>query len=152
MAIAVTCSGCNRTMKVKDDFAGRRALCPFCKAEVVVPSQERAGERSGYSVADDDPPSRVDRDDEPRRRPRPRDEDEDDRRRPRLRDRDEDIEVRKKKSGGTNGGVLTGILMMVGALIWFFGALAVGVFFIYPPILFIVGLVTFIKGLSGNSE
>ena len=44
MAIAVTCSGCDRTMKVRDDFAGQRALCPFCKAEVRVPSQERAGE------------------------------------------------------------------------------------------------------------
>ena len=142
-------------MKVKDDFAGRRALCPFCKAEVVVPSQERAGERSGYSVADDDPPSRVDRDDEPRRRPRRRDEEDDEpRRRARLRDHDEDIEVRKRKSGGggTNGGVLSGILMMVGALVWFFLALAVGWIAFYPPILFIVGLVTFIKGLSGNSE
>ena len=151
MAIAVTCSGCDRTMKVKDDFAGQRALCPFCKAEIRVPSQERPGGRSEYALADDDPPRREDREDEPRR-PRRRDEDDEPRRRARLRDRDEDIPVRKRKSGGTNGGVLSGVLMMVGALVWFFGALAFGVFFIYPPILFIVGLVTFIKGLAGNSD
>ena len=155
MAISVTCSGCDRTMKVKDDFAGQRALCPFCKAEVRVPTQERAGEKSGYAFADaDEPPRRDDRDDEPRR-PRRREEDDEPRRRPRLRDEDEDIPVRKRKSsgGGTSGGVLSGVLMMVGALIWFFGGAALGVYFIiYPPILFIVGLVTFIKGLAGNSD
>ena len=151
MAIAVTCSGCDRTMKVKDDFAGQRALCPFCKAEIRVPSQERPGGRSEYALADDDPPRREDREDEPRR-PRRRDEDDEPRRRARLRDRDEDIPVRKRKSGGTNGGVLSGVLMMVGALVWFFLALAVGWIAFYPPVLFIVGLVTFIKGLAGNSE
>jgi hypothetical protein len=140
MAIAVTCSGCDRTMKVKDDFAGRRALCPFCKAEVQVPEQEQPREANEYALAADDRDTRDDRDDKPRRRPRLHD--------------DEDIEVRKKRSGGgvASGSVLTGVLMMVGALIWFFGALAAGVIFYYPPILFIIGLVTFIKGLSGNSE
>lgn len=152
MAIAVTCPGCSRTMKVKDDFAGRRALCPFCKAEVRVPDEERPRERSEYGLADDDPPRREDRDDKPRRRSSRDDREDEPRRRPRLRDDDEDIEVRKRGSGRTSGGVLSGVLMMVGALVWFFGAAAVGVYFIYPPILFIVGLVTFIKGLSGNSD
>ena len=44
------------------------------------------------------------------------------------------------------GQVLGGIGMMVGALVWFFGALALGVIFIYPPILFVIGLATMIKG------
>jgi hypothetical protein len=142
MAIAVTCFGCSRTMNVKDDFAGRRALCPFCKAEVQVPEREPPREADQYPLAADERDSRLDfddRDDEPRRRPR-------------LRDHDEDIEVRKKGSGVSSGSVLTGVLMMVGALVWFFGALALGRIFFYPPILFIVGLVTFIKGLAGNSE
>ena len=147
MAIAVTCSGCDRTMKVKDDFAGQRALCPFCKAEVRVPSQERTGGRSEYGLVDDDPPHRDES-----RRPRQRDEDDEPRRRPRLRD-DEDIPIRKRKSGGgTNGGVWSGVLMMVGGLVWFFGALALDVIWPYPLILSVVGLVTLIKGLAGNSD
>ena len=42
--------------------------------------------------------------------------------------------------------------MMAGAVIWFFGALALNWIAFYPPILFIVGLVTFIKGLSGQED
>ena len=49
-------------------------------------------------------------------------------------------------AGPDMGQVLGGIGMMVGAVVWFFGALAFGVFFVYPPILFILGLITMIKG------
>ena len=63
---------------------------------------------------------------------------------------------RKKKTSALSGAgpdmgqVLGGIGMMVGALVWFFGALALGVIFIYPPILFIIGLVTMIKGFLSS--
>ena len=59
---------------------------------------------------------------------------------------------RKKKTSALSGAgpdmgqVLGGIGMMVGALVWFFGASALGVIFIYPPILFVIGLATMIKG------
>lgn len=46
-----------------------------------------------------------------------------------------------------HGGVISGLLMMVGAAVWFFVGLAGGVIFFYPPILFIVGLVTSVRGL-----
>lgn len=51
-----------------------------------------------------------------------------------------------------NTSVLGGLLMMVGAVVWFFGALFLfNVFFIYPPVLFIFGLIAFFKGLfAGN--
>ena len=140
MAIAVTCHGCKRSMKVKDAFAGQRALCPFCKAEVQVPDQEptdRAGANE-YALVHDERDDRDYRDDR------------DDRRRPRLNADDEDI--RKTPRRGISGGVLSGILMMLGAVVWFFGALALNWIAFYPPVLFIVGLVTFIKGLSGNEE
>lgn len=56
-------------------------------------------------------------------------------------------------SGGFwNGSVLGGIALMVIACVWFFGALFLAdrIFF-YPPIMFIIGLVTVVKGLmSGN--
>lgn len=49
-----------------------------------------------------------------------------------------------------NGPMITGILMMVGAAIWFFGGLAVGVIFFYPPVLFVLGLISFVKGMFGG--
>jgi hypothetical protein len=51
-----------------------------------------------------------------------------------------------------NSSILGGLLMMVGAVVWFFGAgLLLNVWFIYPPILFIFGLIAFFKGIfSGN--
>ncbi len=138
MAIALTCSGCNRTMKVKDEFAGQRALCPFCKCEVQVPEQgpPHIAEANEYALAPQEPDARDDRDDEPRRRPR-------------LRNDDEDARPRRS---GMSGGVVSGLLMMLGAVVWFFGAWALGAIFFYPPILFIIGLVTFIKGLAGHEE
>ena len=64
--------------------------------------------------------------------------------------------AKKKKSTSSasadSGGpdykqVLMGFGMMVGAVVWFVGALALGRIFFYPPILLIIGLVTMIKGL-----
>jgi len=37
--------------------------------------------------------------------------------------------------------------MMIGATLWFFGGLAVGIIFFYPPVLFIIGLGVFFKGI-----
>jgi phage FluMu protein Com len=51
-----------------------------------------------------------------------------------------------KSGGSTDGSVVVGILMMVGAVVWFFGGLAFGYIFYYPPILFILGLISTIKG------
>ena len=170
MAIALTCPGCDKTMKVKDEFAGKRALCPFCKAEIHVPKREepRVSEAEDYALNEDTedrevkPKRRRHRDDdetedrevEPKRRPR-RDDDEDDkpRRRPRLKSADRDSDgVYRRKSSGVSGNVLSGVLMMGGALVWFFVALALGWIAFYPPVLFCIGLYTFIKGLSGNDE
>jgi len=53
-------------------------------------------------------------------------------------------------SEGTSGSVLTGILMMVGAAAWLFGGLAFNVFFPYPIVLFVLGLITMFKGMFGS--
>jgi hypothetical protein len=52
----------------------------------------------------------------------------------------------------TSGKMWCGLAMMVGAIIWFFGALAVGVIFFYPPILFIIGLISFFTGLIDGDK
>jgi hypothetical protein len=49
-------------------------------------------------------------------------------------------------------GVITGVLMMVVAVIWFFGALALNWIFFYPPIMFVLGFVAVVKGLLGHEE
>ena len=58
----------------------------------------------------------------------------------------------KPRTGGftTDSSMLKGIGMMVGAVVWFVVGLAFGYIFFYPPILFIIGLVTFFKGLFNS--
>ena len=138
MAIPVTCLGCKRAMQVKDDFAGRRALCPFCKAEVQVPDASHSNEpdRNEYALLPDAPANRDSRDDKHRRA--------------RL-SRDDEPEERTP-AVVVSGNVVTGGLMMLGAVVWFFGAMALGWVFFYPPILFIIGLITFIRGLAGSED
>jgi hypothetical protein len=60
---------------------------------------------------------------------------------------------RSRDTEGTfwNGSVLGGIAMMLIGAVWLVGGLAVGLIFWYAPVLFIIGLVTTVKGLmSGN--
>jgi hypothetical protein len=50
-----------------------------------------------------------------------------------------------------NAGMMGGLGMMAVAAIWFFLGLYLGRIFFYPPILFILGLIGFFRGLfSGN--
>jgi hypothetical protein len=103
-----------------------------------------------------------DEDDRPRRpRPRRDDEEEDDRpARRRIRQGtgrvDDARPLRRKKPrvvvnegwfGSINGGVIGGILMMLIAVVWFVLGLAAGYIFFYPPVLFVVGIIAFCKGL-----
>lgn len=54
------------------------------------------------------------------------------------------------EAGVLSGGVIVGGLVMLGAVVWFVVGLAAGFMFFYPPILFVIGLVAFIKGLLGE--
>lgn len=55
------------------------------------------------------------------------------------------------EKAGIKKGVLGGTIMMAIAAVWFFGGLAAGYIFYYPPILFVIGLYALIKGLmDGN--
>jgi hypothetical protein len=57
------------------------------------------------------------------------------------------------KPGVNTGAIFAGLGMMVGAIVWFVAGLFLAdrIFF-YPPILFIFGIVSLIKGLLGTSE
>ena len=42
--------------------------------------------------------------------------------------------------------------MMLGAVVWFFVGMAAGYIYFYPPILFVMGLVSIVKGLGGEEH
>lgn len=50
-----------------------------------------------------------------------------------------------------DSSMLGGIALMVIAVVWFFGGLALNIIFFYPPILFIIGLVVLVKGIFAGS-
>ena len=51
----------------------------------------------------------------------------------------------------SNGSLGFGLLAMVGAVVWFVVGLMNDTIFFYPPILFIIGLISFVKGLVNKS-
>lgn len=56
-----------------------------------------------------------------------------------------------RSGSGTNWGAMgTGILMMVGAAVWFVVGLMADVIYFYPPVLFVLGIISFFKGLFGS--
>ena len=48
--------------------------------------------------------------------------------------------------------MISGVLMMVGAVVWFIAGLALGWLFYYPPVLFVIGIITFFRGLAGHED
>jgi len=54
----------------------------------------------------------------------------------------------KKEEGTPMGMIGGGVLMMLGAIVWFVVGLMGGVIFFYPPILLIIGLVSLIGGIA----
>lgn len=55
------------------------------------------------------------------------------------------------EKNGVKKGVAGGVMMMLIAVVWFVVGYAAGFIFYYPPILFIIGLFAFFKGLfTGN--
>ena len=54
---------------------------------------------------------------------------------------------REAVARASNGSIITGILMMVGAVVWFVAGLAGDVIFFYPPVMFVLGFIALVKGL-----
>ena len=46
--------------------------------------------------------------------------------------------------------IVTGVLMMVGALVWFVLGLMFGWIYFYPPVLFVLGIGAVLRGLRGE--
>jgi hypothetical protein len=179
MPITFNCS-CGKSLRVSDEHAGRRVKCPACNVIGFVPGGpepefevvEKAPPRQAPSakkqaVEDDDDeddgrgygvakPTREEEEAEEREQKRQRERKK--RRRQwaehQARESRKDTSERSFESGIANSGTLGGLLAMVIAVVWFVVAgFGFGVWFIYPPFLFIVGLIAFFKGLLGaNSD
>lgn len=177
MPVSLSCD-CGKKLKVKDELAGKKIRCPGCSDVLIVPAGvSRGSDLAKQAIRAVPPPLRRradpdddDDDDLPRRRPsRPPEAPPLHRERRRERDLDDDDDLddvpRKKKrkkpkprrsSGGGGGGIainpeiVSGLLMMVGAVVWFILGLSKGIIFFYPPVLFALGIAAIVRGFMGG--
>ncbi len=141
MSITFSCP-CGRTLTAADDQAGQRVQCPECARSPVAPAGgARPWERRGAEPTDPDNPFGFT---SPSDTARDRDR--------QARERESgDGKGRSLEGGILNGGVAGGMLAMFIAVVWFVVGLAADIIFFYPPILFVIGLVAFFKGLAQGS-
>ena len=152
MPIELTCP-CGRELVLRDELAGKLIRCPECQAELTVPAAPSAPHHASEPVLDVLPvavgdPFAARAEEAPAPAPRRR-----------LDLRDESLAPPKPSAakggtgfGGINAGVGGGLLMMVIAVVWFvLGLLADRIFF-YPPILLVIGLIAFIRGLAKGGD
>jgi Flp pilus assembly protein TadB len=169
MAISLSCK-CGRALRLKDELAGKRIRCPQCQEVLAVPlgddvetgfdvvernpkpTERAANDRAQYGVPVASPipqqQSRQASRDDMEGRPR--------RRRKRRSSYDyyglED-EPRGRSSGiAVSRGIITGVCMMIGAVVWLVVGLFLGWLFFYPPVLFILGLIAVVRGFMGYEE
>lgn len=164
MPIAVECAQCDWKGKVADSKAGKKGKCPTCGEVLLVPALEEEPDEveaaaaaallegedepsrgkpysyqtpQPYSLGNNDPPTPIPTP-KPQRRAVPIDY------KPKEREQRSGIVI--------SSGIIYGLLMMGGAALWFFLGLAAGRIFIYPPILFVLGIVRLVGGFTGNDE
>jgi len=170
MPIPLRCP-CGRPFRIKGEMAGKKIRCPYCAAVLLVPapeaergaedealdflltepSGEEGPERSAVRAEPPPapPPDPVARAPLPPARSAPRkvlayrEEPGEERRAPRA-------AFEEGWFGNVNAGMFGGLLMMLIAVVWFVVGLAAGIIFFYPPILLVIGLVAFVKGMMGR--
>ena len=170
MPIPVHCD-CGKSMKVKDELAGRKIRCPECKIVVVVPRPQevKLPEDEALNVLLTAEPPR------PIKPPPPPANTEDEEQasytaatpRPKPRPVEKKAKEPWKSSGArrasrraeyqpwlvVNPSILSGLGMMGGAILWFvLGIVLLDTIFIYPPILFVLGSAAIFRGFTGGDE
>jgi hypothetical protein len=163
MPIPLECGQCGRAMKVKDELAGKRVKCPGCQAVLTVPrpgpdAEDAAFELLSQSEAEEEPPGPAPRAADPGPPPPPpprpaaKPTPPPPARKPlpiRFREREERP---RGPSIVVSPAVAGGALAMVAAVAWFGLGYMAGRTYIYPPIMFVFGLVAVVKGLLGHPE
>lgn len=62
------------------------------------------------------------------------------------------IDSNNSLSPNTNAGIIWGIIMMAGAVVWFVLGYMAGYIFFYPPVLLIIGLIAVFKGIQKQKQ
>lgn len=180
MPITFSCA-CGQQLEMADEYAGKQARCPSCQAVVTVPSaapappplptaappKARLADSDVTDVTDDDHGAGaaslnpLDRRNTPSSRRRRDEDDEDDEDRPRRfrrryeDDEDDDYEPRRRREPQRkfwNNRVTGGITSIVIAVIWGGILLALDRIPIVAPILFILGVISIIRGLATGRD
>jgi hypothetical protein len=174
MPIRVKCA-CGRSLVIKETLAGKRVKCPACAHVLTVPLPRIDDDEEALNVllTESSPAKREDRIEAPPPRPsleppslprRPPDEPpvpkkptwakvkqpKRERRGEERREPPRRVVFEEGWFGSVSAGALGGILMMVIAVVWFVVGYAAGRIFFYPPVLFVVGFIAMVRGLSGN--
>jgi hypothetical protein len=170
MAISVTCS-CGRSLRAKDEAAGKRVRCPGCGNTVEVPApvadvedEALAGLMSApneYDMAPPPPPP-LPSAAPPMMRPPPPPPGQPKNwgtpdltpagGKPAKAARQPRVVFEQGWFGNVNSGVIGGVLMIVIAVAWFGLGLMANRIFFYPPILAVIGLMSVFKGMTGGGD
>jgi DNA-directed RNA polymerase subunit RPC12/RpoP len=170
MPILLNCA-CGRSLRVKDILAGRKVRCPDCSSILTVPRPEpvRDAEDEALDVLLDETPSdppvvrlaareAVANAGEQVRQPLPAS-----RPLPPLPAKQPAAlaNLRKPARAKTsrrsspplvvNREIVAGVLMMLGAVVWFGLGLLLGWVYFYPPVLFVLGIAAVIRGFKGEA-
>jgi hypothetical protein len=156
MPISFSCESCGRSLRVRDELAGQEIYCPDCRSILTVPAAN--GAISSYrpqTVA----PS-ADQGDalaaraEERTNPLPEP--------PKAADVDEWLPPQRTPRRGSTSRPSTGsattsiggglVMMLIGVVAFGLGLIVLGRVFVYPIILFVVGVVALIKGIVGAAS
>ncbi|MCA8992961.1 MAG: hypothetical protein KDA69_11805 [Planctomycetaceae bacterium] len=161
----VGCDSCGAVLKVPEKYWGKKIKCPSCQSPMAIPASPipTAGpaQLGDDDFIDDDPDDdflNMDADSFESGPPLPKK-----RKKKRTsrssRSSDYSSGGSTYTSSGTGSGfgdsagtIGTGILMMVGAVVWFVVGFFCGIIFFYPPILFILGLVQVFRGLFSSGD
>jgi hypothetical protein len=173
MPIPITCN-CGRMMRVTNEAAGRKIRCPGCSVVLTVPNSDApkdVDEEALKVLLEDSPdesvairqrswnePSPLSNAPPPVSRPSPAHFSKTDAgKKPPL------VKPARKLKKDTGGGLfnnmevkphiaIPGLITMLIAVVWFFGALMVGIIFVYPIILFFIGGGMFFRGITRGGE
>lgn len=175
MPIAFSCA-CGSRLKARDGSEGRHLRCPKCENLVVVPFPEPppAEEPAKSSVEDDafqlfssmpdearQPiramPVKSEADSIPRSPSPPTPKEDTWRSSRQYKEEVPEPPLQKKKknkpaSQMNVGQVGIGLLMIVGAIVWFVLGLAADRIFFYPPVLLVLGIIAMAKGFLGVED
>jgi hypothetical protein len=171
MPIAVDCT-CGRPFRIKDELAGKKVRCPECKSILAVPEQSLGAEFDYEAEVIPEPPAPAQKAQPapaPFRKVQPirlpdeyapsrtkSDYESEDALQAKFTGRKPKKRKAKKSESGwlpaisVNPAITSGVLMMIGAVVWFFAGLAAGIIFFYPPVLFFFGVAAVIKGFTGR--